>query len=189
MLIGLVVAAVLTVGAAVKANDQPEACLAYLANEVGALPSVSSRDVLVGRWNDGGMLSGGSLYLFEDQTYLRTVWMDILPETLVERGSWLWDATSVMLEPALESPRHAVRSRYALLRMTPGDKKYLLSLTNACPRLQQEGEADHSDAEARRAMLTVRFTVVAMSRELPWKVGHGPRFKRDLMKTLFRAAR
>lgn len=62
-------------------------------------------NTLAGRYSGTDGLSGDRLYLFSDGTYVFTHWADILPETIYEKGKWIFHAGVVSNTPDGSLPK------------------------------------------------------------------------------------
>jgi hypothetical protein len=101
----------------------PEECLRRI-NAIAPVREVPlTESALPGEYVGGdGLLSGRTLYVFDDGTYIYCEWADIEPETIYDKGGWSLDNGMLVFktDPAVTWKRIGIDHRHMAVRLRPG---------------------------------------------------------------------
>jgi hypothetical protein len=79
---------------AADAADSPEAAFARIRSRITVAPLTGSRSAIAGKYTStpkelgDSFLSGEDLHLFPDGTYIYCEWSDVMPMTVLDKGTW-----------------------------------------------------------------------------------------------------
>jgi len=123
----------------------------------------------------GGQLSGDTLYLFPDGTYIYSEWADISPDTIYDKGAWTYSAGIVRLvsDPEVKWEPGIDRQLVAFRRSSVPDEILLIGITQ---RLADFEEQAGDDPE-------LMLLIVGKERFKSVKASEVPKLKARLMKT------
>ena len=131
---------------------------------------------LVGTWSSGGGLGGSFLYLFDDQSYIFTMWADIMPETVYHKGTWqiVDRVLTLAVDPDVTWDR-------------PSDFRFLVYQTRGTTAVRLLGldrKLRHLEQAIREmpGQNDLALKAFSFSRTGGWQPGEGARRKADIMK-------
>ena len=134
---------------------EPAKCLeAIRARADVRLVALPAADV-AGLWTNGdGGLSGESLYLFPDGSFVYTEWADIQPETIYDKGTWRLESGVLDLSPDTDITwKQTWERRYLLVRLGSDRGSPVLMGIDDGPGLVRRTRLDERGSRARKAAL------------------------------------
>jgi hypothetical protein len=160
----------------------PSDCLAILSDKVSVASVEVLESALVGNWSKGQRpgLFGSDLYLFRDHTYIYTMWADLMPETIYDRGSWSLTGNLLAFssDPHISWDPGADR-RYMTLRKRGRTETLLFGLDRSLDTFLKLTEGNPDSAEGY-------FRVSVLRKARTWPREQASRLKNDLMKNSWR---
>jgi hypothetical protein len=161
------------------APQDPAGCLRWLAQHANAKTVELANAALVGQWTEAAGLSGSELYLFEDHTFIHTEWADIMPETVSDKGRWVFVGGVLTMSPDAEVTWKTRNDRrYVALRQGRDQTDLLLGLERAFAYVSYM--ADEPKEISKHVRLASR------TRRATWKSAESEGIKAALMKRAWR---